>query len=227
MGGFITIQIRRGLFADLPASAALGEFLWCTDTGQIFVGNGPDLELTPFTVHPGGAPGAIQFNSAASFGGAGGLSWDDVNKILGLNAGALNGGFQVQFANGVVELYFDGTGFVLDMQIGESNVNFSVNENGFSVNDQTDPLNPGNYSLKLISGHNPAVLAGAGMVLGANGMVGTVPGNELRVNANGIGFNTVPGPFPVVTGSRGGNAALASLLTQLSAIGLITDDTTP
>jgi hypothetical protein len=31
----------------------------------------------------------------------------------------------------------------------------------------------------------------------------------------------------VVTGSRGGNAALQNLLTQLVALGLITDNTTP
>lgn len=32
---------------------------------------------------------------------------------------------------------------------------------------------------------------------------------------------------PTVTGSRGGNAALASLLTALASLGLITDSTTP
>ncbi len=32
---------------------------------------------------------------------------------------------------------------------------------------------------------------------------------------------------PAVAGSRGGNAALTSLLTQLDAIGLIQDNTTP
>ena len=35
------------------------------------------------------------------------------------------------------------------------------------------------------------------------------------------------GTAPVVTGSRGGNAALASLLTGLSGMGLIGDNTTP
>lgn len=36
-------------------------------------------------------------------------------------------------------------------------------------------------------------------------------------------FNTTPIAKPTVTGSRGGNAALASLLTQLAALGLLTD----
>lgn len=35
------------------------------------------------------------------------------------------------------------------------------------------------------------------------------------------------GAKPAVTGSRAGNAALTSLLTQLAALGIITDSTTP
>jgi len=43
----------------------------------------------------------------------------------------------------------------------------------------------------------------------------------------GLGFfNVLPAGRQVVTGSRGGNAALASLLTALAAYGLITDSTT-
>lgn len=42
-----------------------------------------------------------------------------------------------------------------------------------------------------------------------------------------VGFNgTAPVAKPTVTGSRGGNAALASLLTALAAYGLVTDGTT-
>jgi len=37
---------------------------------------------------------------------------------------------------------------------------------------------------------------------------------------------TTPSTPPAVTGSRGGNAALASLLTTLATLGLITDNTT-
>lgn len=47
---------------------------------------------------------------------------------------------------------------------------------------------------------------------------------NLRADGTGVGFNgTAPIAKPNVTGSRGGNAALASLLTQLAALGLITD----
>lgn len=39
-------------------------------------------------------------------------------------------------------------------------------------------------------------------------------------------FNATPITKPTVTGSKGGNVALASLLTQLAALGLVTDSTT-
>lgn len=46
-------------------------------------------------------------------------------------------------------------------------------------------------------------------------------------NATGIGFNgATPVAKPTITGSRGGNAAIASLLTALANLGLITDSTT-
>lgn len=46
-------------------------------------------------------------------------------------------------------------------------------------------------------------------------------------NATGLGFfGTAPIAKPTVTGSRSGNAALASLCAQLAALGLITDSTT-
>ena len=38
-----TIQIKRGLFANLPASASAGELLWTTDTKQLYVGTGASI----------------------------------------------------------------------------------------------------------------------------------------------------------------------------------------
>ncbi len=50
---------------------------------------------------------------------------------------------------------------------------------------------------------------------------------DLDHNGSNIGvFGTAPTTKKTVTGSRGGNAALASLLTQLAAYGLITDSST-
>lgn len=50
---------------------------------------------------------------------------------------------------------------------------------------------------------------------------------NIRVGATTLGFyNSVPVSKPTVTGSRGGNVALADLLTELENLGLITDSTT-
>jgi hypothetical protein len=35
------------------------------------------------------------------------------------------------------------------------------------------------------------------------------------------------GKVPAITGSRGGNAAVTSLITQLAELGIVTDQTTP
>jgi hypothetical protein len=51
--------------------------------------------------------------------------------------------------------------------------------------------------------------------------------NPIRVSGGAIGFfNGTPVAKPTITGSRGGNAALASLLTNLAGLGLITNSTT-
>lgn len=69
---------------------------------------------------------------------------------------------------------------------------------------------------------------GGGGALG----IGRTPSYALDVNGSAgfrstVGFNgTAPISKPTVTGAKGGNAALASLLTALAAYGLITDSTT-
>ena len=53
----------------------------------------------------------------------------------------------------------------------------------------------------------------------------TIPG-QVAVQ-QGVGFHdTSPAAKPAVTGAKGGNAALASLLTELASLGLITDSST-
>lgn len=57
---------------------------------------------------------------------------------------------------------------------------------------------------------------------------GTNTGDDVSVPVNGnVGFyGATPVTQPTVTGSRGGNAALASLLTELATMGLIVDSST-
>jgi len=54
----------------------------------------------------------------------------------------------------------------------------------------------------------------------------TSGGNRLRYMIGATERMNIPDTKPTVTGSRGGNAALASLLTQLASLGVIIDGTT-
>lgn len=72
------------------------------------------------------------------------------------------------------------------------------------------------------------LVAGAGGTAGNIILVDGLGGIPLWVDsAGGIGFfSATPVTKPTVTGSRGGNAALASLLTALANLGLVTNSTT-
>lgn len=85
-------------------------------------------------------------------------------------------------------------------------------------------------------GANPATITPAGSTnadfrvkgAGTGSLAITAPNDTARVAANNTGlgfFGSAPIAKPTVTGSRGANAALASLLTQLASYGLITDST--
>lgn len=72
-------------------------------------------------------------------------------------------------------------------------------------------------------------LSGGSLNDGANISVGTSTGTEIATSASEkLGFwGHAPVIRQTVTGSRGGNAALASLIAALAAEGLIRDSTTP
>jgi hypothetical protein len=66
----------------------------------------------------------------------------------------------------------------------------------------------------------------AGLVEFVDALYGTVR-HTLNGGANTAGFfGAPPVSQPIVTGSRGGNAALTSLLTGLDSLGLVDDQTT-
>jgi hypothetical protein len=75
------------------------------------------------------------------------------------------------------------------------------------------------------NGGNLTLRSGSGAT--ANGVLDLQTGagtSRVKINDTGIGFfNATPAAQPTVTGSRGGNAALADLLTDLATLGLIMD----
>lgn len=91
-------------------------------------------------------------------------------------------------------------------------------------------------NLLVTDGPNDAVVVGAASRSDSakfyvNGKISTAGEIEINGDINHDGsniglFGTAPTTKKTVTGSRGGNAALASLLTQLAAYGLIMDSST-
>ena len=70
------------------------------------------------------------------------------------------------------------------------------------------------------SSYEPLFVGGSSLALQSSGTT------RILVNGTGLGFfGATPIAKPTVTGSRGGNAALASLLTELSNLGLCTNST--
>lgn len=92
-----------------------------------------------------------------------------------------------------------------------------------------DPGTTGNAAIVRPGG--PAADTNAPMVMRSRGtsscaLQGSDATNKIAVNNTGIGFfATAAVAKQTITGSRGGNAALASLLTGLANYGLITDST--
>lgn len=78
------------------------------------------------------------------------------------------------------------------------------------------------------SGGSVGMQPGTGVTANGEAWIKEAGGTkQVRVNTTGIGFfNTTPIAKPTVTGSRGANAALASLLTNLASYGLLTDSST-
>ena len=118
----------------------------------------------------------------------------------------------------------DGLGSLVINALGDVALTGGVNEDvaveatgtgGLSLIAATgsiDITGNGDFSLSIGSGSNVTIDA----VTGA-----------LQLDGSTVGFfGTTPASKPTVTGSRGGNAALASLLTGLETLGLIIDSST-
>lgn len=180
-------------------------------------------------------------------------SWSQVlsvdNRSLGWSP-ALSAGDRLQFGAPVAdaEIYYSGGSFRVDIASGSFVLNtalawtpsaypaiFQTGTNGrqLSITAQEGTTTGG--ALWLRAGNGGTIGGSIYMAPGADsgGTPGVVEIEDaggfplLRVSTTGVAFFS--GGLrrsPSVTGSRGGNAALASLLTELDAMGLITDNTT-
>ena len=92
------------------------------------------------------------------------------------------------------------------------------NQSGYSLTDGTST-----YTFSQDGSHNLRLTNSGGTTL-----LDLNQGSGIKVRMAGVGFfGTTPVTSrPTVTGSKGGNAALASLMTTLASLGLVTDSTT-
>lgn len=94
---------------------------------------------------------------------------------------------------------------------------FNAAQSGIALTDGT-----ATYSLSQDGSHNLRLIRS-----GAAGTLDLTQGSGVSLKALKVGFNgSSPLAKPTVTGSKGSNAALASLLSALSGYGLVTDSTT-
>lgn len=96
----------------------------------------------------------------------------------------------------------------------------------FAVNTTvSNPVNFAYFAAGSTSG--PAILGAAGEATATLAIMGGGGGVQLGATSGKIGFfESTPVVKPTVTGSKGANAALTSLLSALSSMGLIVDSTT-
>lgn len=88
----------------------------------------------------------------------------------------------------------------------------------------------GNSSIAIgngaIAGLNSILIADDQDISGVSNRIVIGDGSHTALTIGGKDFSLMLNATPTITGSRGGNAALASLLTGLAGLGLIVDNTT-
>jgi hypothetical protein len=144
-------------------------------------------------------------------------NFGDGLRTAGQIAGTNNAAIQNVVANAVT----GGNFTTLGTQGHEFQVNTSNGLHSFSTNVGFADGTVGNPGIFRRSGTNNGIRFGANLVgIVANGT------DRIVADGTGVGFlGATPVARPTVSGSRGANAALASLLTALSNLGLITNST--
>ena len=114
-------------------------------------------------------------------------------------------------------------GFPNGKTAGMGNATLVIYNNAQSGHVESDATNAYQWSIDSLGQYRIFKIAGA-----AAGVMDFTQGSGVSLKIKGVGFfGTAPVTTkPTVTGSKGGNAAVASLLTTLASLGLLTDSST-
>lgn len=146
----------------------------------------------------------------------------------------IQGSSSVRVINGSNEIARFGT---TSLRLGVNDYTWDNGSSTPRLYQETNTANGATGRAMLFNAQDMSGTTSTGAELGLRPGSGTSAGGELwlgigsgtkRIRMNDIGlafFTTAPVAKQAPTGSRGGNAALASLLTALAASGLITDST--
>ncbi|KKM13772.1 hypothetical protein LCGC14_1712820 [marine sediment metagenome] len=229
--------------ALLAAPLDEGDLAYASDTGNVFVRKSASTEQVGGAIDSSGMPDPYtptdgtmnivgKISVRASGGAANSEQYGASSLASGVNAtavaGVVTGDDSSAVGNSALITGDKSSGIGADANISVDEASFvgrlvNIAANGGSV------LGAGG---KVLAGHiNAVAIAFASESTATQRTtIGRVGGTAAQLQdlqvSGGFGANgTVPLVAPSVTGSRGGNAALASLLTTLASIGLITDDT--
>lgn len=125
---------------------------------------------------------------------------------IGLSFASKGTGVVTWTTNGTEAFRVRSTGSTDSLQVDSASGAGNLSVRGSSTTSDVNILGKGNGGVLLFDG----------------------AGNtKFRINTVGVGFyGATPAAKPTVTGSRGGNVALASLITALASLGLVTDSST-
>jgi|SRR6185369_7986796 len=175
-------------------------------------------EIGAVAAVPAGSDMQVQLNDGGAFGGDAGLTYSKTAKLLTVGPPAEDHrALLLKFAGGSNYMVRGGTGYTqIESCAGDGLPPF--NDSYIYANTHTFYTGPSASFTAL-------VLTADGVT---NGIV-NIPGlSASQLILTDASKNLVSaGAKPTITGSRGGNAALASLLTALATLGIITDGTGP
>lgn len=172
--------------------------------------------------------------------GAAAATWEEVltaGNQSGLTSPTVSAGSPLIFAKVDPDGFIQSLGGTLLVQ-GQNTNAIGVDGSHVEVRAGSAARANGGFLRLIAGGGGGAGFVGGTLIIepgpspgGTNGIVELHNANGVIVQQiadGGVAWGAgVPALSPAVVGARGGNAALASLLTTLAGMGLITDNTTP
>jgi len=216
----ITVPVKGQTDWDLTLNNALNELeeeISNKTTGPV---SSTDKAIVRFS----GTSGSVIQNSNVVVDNAGNLSTPGTVTSTGV---ATVGGL-ASLANASVtgDLSVMGTAKGYRFRTGGSNLDLEATGTDLIVSNWSGTAFDGNQRSYLRLSADAQNIQAAGKIEFVDALYGATK-HTLDGAANQVGFyGASPASKPSVTGSRGGNAALASLITALATLGLVTDNTT-